>query len=371
MNVLMIYEGMREGGGVQVHVLTLSKALRNLGIDVLLFPVSPLHSEETDLRLFLALLMQPLLCFVYGISALRFMKETHIDLVHAHGARLPLVLGWLVSKATRTPLVVTMHEAWTRANRLNPLYRKADKVITVSEEIKVVLECYGVDKTRLACIPNMVEVDFSERASINHEGGYKLVFLGRLDPSKTGILMIILDAIPRITQELPATQFWIVGSAGSKYHEVSKKVKEINEALGRKAVYLLGYTKNVTGMIEKADLVIGVGRVALEALALGKPVIVGSAVKGSAFAGGLVTQDNVDEIAESNFTGRDYSQVMNAQQVGKLIVDLLRDYAYRETIGKFGRELIKAKFESGAIASETASVYFECLKKERSVRRSM
>ena len=359
---MMIYEGMREGGGVQVHVLSLSKALTKRGFEILLFPVSPLHFEEINLRLVFALLLQPLTCFWNVIKVIRFLKETRIDLVHVHGARLPLVLGWIGSRLTRAPLVVTMHEAWTRANRLNLLYKRANKIVTISQEIKMVLEHYGVDKTKLVYIPNMVEVDFHDRTSVDHEDGYTLAFVGRLDPSKTGILMILLNAIPRVTQELPKTQLWVIGSFGSKYPEVSEKVMEINQVVGKEVVLLLGYAKDTGELIEKADLLIGVGRVALEAMAHGKPVIVGSSWQESTFAGGLVTPENVDEIGKSNFTGRHYSQIMNAEQAAKLIVDLLRNGTYRKAIGDFGRELIKAKFEAKVVAVETGSVYFECFK---------
>jgi glycosyltransferase involved in cell wall biosynthesis len=357
----MIYEGAH--GGIEVHVLTLSRALRNLGHNISLFPISPFYSEELSLRLAIAVFMQPFLFFWGMIRILRLVKKIRFDLVHVHCARLPLFLGLSICRIARVPLVVTMHEKQSRANKLNRQYKRADKIIAVSQEVREILEDYGVRKAKLTYIPNMVDVERFGTATAAHDPGYTLVFVGRLDPSKIGFLKILLEATPRIIQELPNTQVWIVGPHGSKFQEISKIARGINERIGKEVILLLGYVKNTTKIIKEADIVLGVGRVTLEAMAQSKPVIVGSSLQGSMFSGGLVTRENADELEDSNFTGRGYSHIMNAEQLRKLIVNLLRNKTYRRIVGEFGREFIKTKFESQTVASETVSVYFECLKK--------
>jgi len=56
---------------------------------------------------------------------------------------------------------------------------------------------------------------------------------------------------------------------------------------------------NVEDYIKSSDLVMAVGRSAIESLAMGKNVL----IMNSNQANGLVTEDNFDEHAETNFSG--------------------------------------------------------------------
>ena len=360
----MIYEALSnaraKGGGIQIHVLLLVKALRNFGHNPLLFRTRPLHSDKISIRLAVNVLMQPFLFFFGIVRVLRIVKNMNIHLIHVHGARLPLILGFFICRITRIPLVVTIHEWRSWANKLNRQYKSADKIIVISQEVKLILENYGVDKTKLVYIPNMVDTDFFGSTIVNQDRSdrsYRLVFMGRLHPSKIGILKILLKATPRIVQKLPATQVWVVGARGSKFLEISRMARDINERIGKKVVVLLGYVKDPAKIIQAADIVIGVGRVALEAMAHGKPTIVGWSQDGSTFTGGLVNKENVYELEKYNFTGRNYSERINAQQMTELIVSLLRNEGYRKIVGKYYKKFVKRKFVIKVIIPEIMSVY--------------
>lgn len=364
LNILMIYEALSnaraKGGGIQIHVLLLVKALRNFGHNPLLFRTRPLHSDKISIRLAVNVLMQPFLFFFGIVRVLRIVKNMNIHLIHVHGARLPLILGFFICRITRIPLVVTIHEWRSWANKLNRQYKSADKIIVISQEVKLILENYGVDKTKLVYIPNMVDTDFFGSTIVNQDRSdrsYRLVFMGRLHPSKIGILKILLKATPRIVQKLPATQVWVVGARGSKFLEISRMARDINERIGKKVVVLLGYVKDPAKIIQAADIVIGVGRVALEAMAHGKPTIVGWSQDGSTFTGGLVNKENVYELEKYNFTGRNYSERINAQQMTELIVSLLRNEGYRKIVGKYYKKFVKRKFVIKVIIPEIMSVY--------------
>lgn len=361
LNILMIFEcSNKPAGGTRIHVLTLSKALRKLNHKVLLFPIRPL---PLDVNLFnvTTFVLQSFICFFEVIKIIQIVKKVKITILHAHNARLPLVLGYFVSRITRIPLVVTIHETWSRANKLNRLYKRADGIIAVSQEGKTILESYGVDETKLVYIPNMVDAGSFGSTAVTKDYGYKVVFIGRLAPSKIGVLKILLEATPRIVQELPATKIWIVGPRGSRFVEISRMARDINDRIGKKVIFFLGYVKDVARIIEAADIVIGVGRVALEAMVHGKPTIVGSSQDGSIFTGGLVNRENVRELEKCNFTGRNYAERMNVQQMATLIIRLLRNDGYRKIVGEFGRKFVKRRFESKGVVLEIISIYFTCL----------
>ncbi len=65
----------------------------------------------------------------------------------------------------------------------------------------------------------------------------------------------------------------------------------------RNQVDFLGYREGIVDLINKSDLIIGAGRVAIEALLMGKNVIAIGEGEGI----GLVSEDNIHRAIESNF----------------------------------------------------------------------
>jgi len=361
LNILMIFENLgKKPGGVQTHVFTLSKALRKMGHNVSLFSTRPLHFEVRAL-------MQHLLCLLVVMRIIRIVRRVNIDLVHVHGGRLPLILGYFVCRMTKRPLVATIHEAGSLATKLNRQYKRADKIIAISQEVNATLRHYGVNKTKIVYVPNMLDEQFFESTGVHRDRDYRvlpstLVFIGRLGATKIGILKILLEATPKIVQKVPIAEVWIVGSAGSNFPEISTIARHINENMGKKVVHLLGYVKNPTKIFDAADVVIGVGRVAMEAMAYGKATIVGSSCGDSTFTGGLVTRENVDELVKYNLTGRNYAKRINAHQLAELIVNLIKDNDYRKKVGEFCKEFAMKNFGVERVVPQIESVYISCLK---------
>jgi hypothetical protein len=65
-------------------------------------------------------------------------------------------------------------------------------------------------------------------------------------------------------------------------------------------VHVLGYDRDPRGLAGQSDLVLGMGRVLLEGLAAGKPVV----LIGYDRLCGLVTAENLEAFSRSNFSGR-------------------------------------------------------------------
>lgn len=97
----------------------------------------------------------------------------------------------------------------------------------------------------------------------------------------------------------------------------------------------------VENLIEKADLVIGIGRCLLEAMAMGRNVISADhrhwmpAFQG----GGMVTEENFEDLRPTNFSGRDKPIVFRK---GRLKEELLK---YDPKRGERLRELIRPHCE--------------------------
>jgi glycosyltransferase involved in cell wall biosynthesis len=315
----------------------------------------------------MAFLMDLSSCFFDTIKVIGIAKKEKVDLIHVHGARLPLLLGRLVNEITRCPLTVTIHEASSRATRLNRLYKGADKIIAVSQELKASLRNCGADEAKLVYIPNMLGEEWFNWASGQEDCGqgssaHRILFMGRLEPGKIGILRVLLEAMPRILEEFPATQVWIGGQRGSKHMEIGKIVSEMNQKSGKEAVLLLGYLENPVETIRKVDVVVGVGRIAMEAMARGKATIIGSSYDDSKVTGALITQDNVDEFMKYNFTGRNWEKTIDANEMAELITTLIKNSDLRKKIGDFCKDFAEKNFRAENVAIEVESVYINCLR---------
>src|SRR5258708_31379042 len=93
-----------------------------------------------------------------------------------------------------------------------------------------------------------------------------VLIVGRLSgPKNEVILKLLRDVAPPVSKAVPHVQFWVIGGP----------VGEEHRALAKQApnVWFEGYQKNLRPFYEKATVVIGAGRVALEGMALKPPVV--------------------------------------------------------------------------------------------------
>jgi glycosyltransferase involved in cell wall biosynthesis len=361
LNILIIYESGQ--GGAETHVLRLFQTLHILGHNVAVEHLSPMPSEDITISLLLTLLKDFILVPYSIMKITKLVNKTGIDLVHVHSERIPLILGYFIHKIKKIPLIITIHSSFSRALRLNKLYKSTNKIIAVSPEIKWRLISYGVDGSKIIVIPNMVDMGQYHlcRNTRRTHTSYTIVHISRLDTSKIDTVKILLEATPMIFQEFPNAQIVIVGN-GPKFLEISKLAQHVNEILSKNVVVITGYVENVDDIVKSSTVIIGVGRVAMEAMAHGKPVIVASASKNGVVTGGIVTKENVEYIKKYNFTGRNYREKMDPPKMSELIVRLLRDENYRQSLGTFGRDFARKNFDAVRVTKKIETVYVECLK---------
>jgi glycosyltransferase involved in cell wall biosynthesis/peptidoglycan/xylan/chitin deacetylase (PgdA/CDA1 family) len=116
--------------------------------------------------------------------------------VHATQAFAPEV-AWAVARLQRRPLIAHFHldvepsgplgGVWTLYKRvvLGPVLRRADRVIVLTPEQAAFVEAtHGVDRARIAVVPNGVSDDHFWPPRPRSGGDLKLLFVGRLSPQK-------------------------------------------------------------------------------------------------------------------------------------------------------------------------------------------
>lgn len=109
---------------------------------------------------------------------------------------------------------------------------------------------------------------------------------------------------------------------------------------------------NTEHHINKVDLVITLGRGALEAMSCGRNVIVYDYNGGD----GMITPESYNEIRQKNFSGRRYSLMYNEQ-------DLMQELCkYTSSFGNANRKIIENNHSVKKNVRELLNIYLEAIK---------
>ena len=210
-------------------------------------------------------------------------------LIHAHVVLRTAILALIYAFIHHIPFIITEHwSGFMNGNfqRKNPVYRKlvifvlkrAAKIIVVSNILKESLIRIGIEASKIAVIPNIVDaLPQAESRRIESEN-QKLIFISVAD--LVDDIKNISDVIKTVA-EIPANddfEYWIVGDGVDK-----EKLVRLAENFGllNKQVFFLGRKTNheVLEIINEAAFLVlnslteTFSVVTAEALLAGKPVI--------------------------------------------------------------------------------------------------
>lgn len=217
--------------------------------------------------------------------------------------------------------------------------------------------CCGVPESKLLLLPNAVDTALFRpappspelRASMGTPAKAPVLLqVSSLVSLKLPMTLLAIDAFRLVVSRATTAELWIVG-AGDAAEHVAGRAADINQALGRPAVRLLGAKTDaeLAHVLNQADVVLGVGRCARESMACGRPTV----VYHSAGYAGPVMAENMDALVAGNFTGRNFPEPSSAERLALDIERLLGDAAWRRNLGEIGRAYIE-QHESMSIATD-------------------
>lgn len=327
LKILQIYDHMQLGGA-ETHIITLSKGLIDSGNVVHIAssngPAVPvikkLGIEFHELDLYNSD------HYILNAGKLLEIIENHqIDIVHAHPFHSQIIIS-LVKLLKNVPTITTIHGPYETPSvkGLNKFY---DGFILVSEETKRFHYEKKLlnHKHHIEIIPNSVPILSSDTILNLRKGSLKIAYVSRIDADKLPSILFFIKCIEIAIKHFNL-EILIIGQ-GSKLQDVSKLARGVNLKAQKNIISVVDGSTDVINEIKNVDIVVGVGRVILEALSINKiPVCIGN----NNYVG-IVNSKNIKKIAEVNFTDRNTTQTLSPE----LFIDDLK------RIVNFSEEVIK------------------------------
>lgn len=218
---------------------------------------------------------------------------------------------------------------------------KIDKIIAVSNELKIALEENGI--RNITVIYNGIDI---AGWNVVHNDSQKILFQGRLSGAKGGEL--ILHILRKVIKEVPQAELVVVGKKDAYAERMLVKAKELGVSQN---IRFTGWVDTMQKQYEEASVVV-IPSVCfdcfpngtLEGFAAGKPVIA------TCFGG-------ASEIVEDGINGYIVNP-FDTDLFAQRLVTLLKDRRIREQFGGEGRKLIESKYRM----SSSANKYIELWK---------
>ena len=237
----------------------------------------------------------------HNIRFLRNIISTQdISVVHAHSRAASWIAHYAV-RGTCVPLVSTIHGRQVKHSALksNALY--GEKVIAICPQlVEHLANELGMNRQKLISLPN--PLDFEALRQIQRTradyGRVVISVVGRLNgPKGRHIASLIEHVFPQLLQQNPTLSVQIVGGEWDSFPQSGRDAFAQLQSRHGERIRYCGFTKQVLEIMADSDVVIGAGRVAMEALALGTAVY----ALGEACCHGLVTKTNLSDAIGTNF----------------------------------------------------------------------
>lgn len=346
-------------GGAETHICALAQALARRGHRVTVASAGGALARELtehgiEHRSIPLAKRNPVSLLVARKRLALLLRRESFDLIHAH-ARIPAYLISPLAKKRSIPVVTTVHAHFRSGPLLRRLSRWGTRSIAVSEDLKQdLVSIYHIPSDHVRVIPNGIDTDaFSPepREAVSDEPPF-LLFASRLDRDCSRGAFLLCRMARELRRKYPALQIKIAGG-GDTLRELQRLCDRINEEEGVPFLHLLGFVEDLRPLYRRALGVIGVSRVALEAMACGTPVI----LAGNEGMLGLADGNLLSRAASGNFCCRDASPLSEPRLKQEVIRLLALSDDARLALGSRLSDYVQRKHNLDKIAKDTEEFY--------------
>jgi glycosyltransferase involved in cell wall biosynthesis len=338
-------------GGAQNHVRDLANALVARGHRV--WVAAPpgrqaalLHRSVTHVPLSHSDLTQPL----QALQLAWLVRRERIDVIHAH-QRLATLTACLAGRLAARPVVATLHGQlqhdllrWPGAPEM-----LARLIVVSPYYAALVAHRRPALAAKTVCIPNSARPVGAVAG--RDDGRIVVACAARIIPRTEAFLTDLALAAADLAPAFPAFALHIYGD-GPALAALAVSVAGANRAAGRAVVRLSGYHPELPVALAGADLVVGVGRVAIETLMQGVPLIPAN----HRYLGQPVTRLRYRALAETNFVPQHCPRPDRAA-LRRALADGLEQLASLKREARALQPLVERDFDVDAMAGRIEEVY--------------
>lgn len=292
------------------------------------------------------------------------IEAEKINLVHIH--QFPS--GYLAGKAAKNKgiaTVLTIHGTYYPDHEIHKLLELSDSIICVSPPLCNYIKSFGIQNPVL--IPNGINLeDYPQDVSSEEirkelnitEESIVVLYASRITWAKASVCSTFLRACKDLKlNPIPNLHVIVVGG-GDRLVDIKNLAKTIEKQCKGPFIHTVGEQNNMHGYYSMADCVVGTGRVALEAMATGKPVI---AVGNHGYFG-TVNKNNIDEAWNHYFGDHGSKTACSRQILRDDLKKLLLDNDQMKLYGKESREMVEEKFNIQKVVMDMLEIYSDTLK---------
>ena len=372
------------GGGGEVVFQDLAKGMSQHGhnVHVICAQIKTLNHDlengnEHRIKPLLDLppptLLQNILYFINALlKGCSLLRGRDFQLIHANNL-VSAIVGIILSKLFRLPLVVTIHDVFTTSSQdhWQEWTKQEKKISKITSVIAPIMERFTVKissgiihtvsnttkedlikfgaKTRIEVIPNGINLDdYNLHSDINYDR--YIVFIGRLVFYKN--LDVIISAFIDVVKQIQSPKMLILGDGPMR----KKWEKRVSELGLQENIIFFGYVSDIekikllsrSSALVLPSFVEGFGLVVLEAFAMRKPVLVADVKPLSE-----LVSDNIDGFVLPVDSPKKWSE--------KLIY-ILSNKEVCEKMGKAGRQKAEKEYNLERVINNMESLYKSLLR---------
>lgn len=364
MKILMTLMGL-EIGGAETHVVELVKELHRLGHTVIVASNGGVYAavlEEMGIRhVQIPMHSRSPVHMARSLSLLKkLIRQEQPDLVHAH-ARIPAFLCGILHRQMDFPFITSAHWVFEVTPLLRLMTDWGQRTVAVSEDIKTYLmENYGVPPDHIHLTINAVDTQNFSAGPRDEELALELKLgrgpvighISRLDQSREMAARELIALMPRLVKIHPDAQLLIVGG-GDQEEALRQEAEIVNRQTGAQTIIMTGPRTDIPSLLRQCDVFVGVSRAALEAVSTEKPTI----LAGNEGYIGPFTPEILPAARQSNFCCRDFPPIDRDRLFTDLLELLDMGPAARETLVRFGRELILKEYSVERMTRDYLDAY--------------
>lgn len=239
--------------------------------------------------------------WVNGWRVRSFIRQHNIQVVHAH-SRAASWVGHYATRGSKVAMISHVHgrqHVHSSSKKRNPYGLRA---LAMCQDVRTHLVTeLGLQPDRLHVVPNGFDwstFDAAANTPGSSNAALRLVIAGRTTGPKGEVTAHFLQHIaPGLLAQNPTLSVELYGGQLNNLPEAGQQAwQRLKSTFGERVLWK-GFTTNLPAVLAQAQVVLASGRVAIEALGLGKQVV----SAGEWQCHGLVTVPNLELNFASNF----------------------------------------------------------------------